>query len=48
MKPKARFIASIVRTANEDMPALPFQRGARRAEFIAKRTNKERPAAKSA
>lgn len=37
MKPKSRFIASVVKTAKSDMPALPFERGARRAAFIAKR-----------
>jgi hypothetical protein len=32
-----RFIASIVKTAKAETPSLPFQRGARRAAFIAKR-----------
>ena len=43
MKPKARFIASVVNTAKSDAPTLPFERGARRAAFIAKRNaeNKE-------
>ena len=47
MKPKARFIASIVNTAKTEMPTLPFARGARRTAFIAKRT-KDAPALKSA
>ncbi|MEM9580885.1 MAG: hypothetical protein AAF891_09390 [Pseudomonadota bacterium] len=37
MKPKARFIASVTKTSKTQIPALPFQRGARRAAFIAKR-----------
>ena len=42
MKPKARFIASIVNTAKSETPALPFARGARRAAFIAKRNASEK------
>jgi len=38
MKPKARFIASVINTAKSETPALPFARGARRSAFIAKRT----------
>jgi hypothetical protein len=41
MKPKARFIASAVKTAKSDIPALPFERGARRAAFIAKRAGEK-------
>jgi hypothetical protein len=41
MKPKARFIASVVKTAKSDIPALPFGRGARRAAFIAKRADEK-------
>lgn len=37
MKPKARFIASVIKTSKEDMPAPAFQRGARRTAFIVKR-----------
>ncbi|WP_439143826.1 hypothetical protein [Planktotalea sp.] len=47
MKPKARFIASVVNTAKSEVPALPFERGARRAAFIAKR-NTEKKELKSA
>ena len=43
MKPKARFIASVVNTAKSELPALPFERGARRAAFIAKRTKEQSP-----
>ncbi|WP_424433782.1 hypothetical protein [Planktotalea sp.] len=43
MKPKARFIASVVNTAKTDMPRLPFERGATRAAFIAKRAKEESP-----
>ncbi|WP_293451790.1 hypothetical protein [Planktotalea sp.] len=42
MKPKARFIASVVETAKSDIPALPFARGARRAAFITKRAQDEK------
>jgi hypothetical protein len=42
MKPKARFIASFVNTAKAETPALPFERGARRAAFIAKRVEDKR------
>ncbi|MGH1577900.1 hypothetical protein [Planktotalea sp.] len=41
MKPKARFIASVVNSAKSDIPALPFERGARRAAFIAKRNSQK-------
>ncbi len=47
MKPKARFIASVVNTAKSGTPALPFARGVRRAAFIAKR-NAETKELKSA
>lgn len=43
MKPKSRFIASALKTANAEMPSLPFARGARRAAFIAKRNKPEEP-----
>jgi len=43
MKPKARFIASVTNTAKAEIPPLPFQRGARRAAFIAKRNKSEAP-----
>ena len=43
MKPKARFIASVITTSKTDMPALPFARGARRAAFIAKRAEEKSP-----
>lgn len=32
-----RWIKSIIKTAQEDTPALPWQRGARRARFVAAR-----------
>ncbi|MEP1200460.1 MULTISPECIES: hypothetical protein [unclassified Tateyamaria] len=35
---KARFIKSVVKSAKEDTPQLPWARGTRRAAFIAKRT----------
>ena len=41
MKPKARFIASVVKTTKSDIPALPFERGARREAFIAKRAGEK-------
>jgi len=47
MKPKARFIASVIKTSKEQLPALPFQRNVRRTEFIAKR-NRPLQQAKSA
>lgn len=34
---KARFIKSVVKTAQSDTPQLPWVRGTRRAAFIAKR-----------
>ncbi|MGX9355411.1 hypothetical protein ACS3SW_09685 [Roseobacteraceae bacterium S113] len=34
---KTRFIASVTKTAATTQVALPYQRGARRAAFIAKR-----------
>lgn len=39
MKPKTqkRWIKSIIKTAQEDTPALPWQRGPRRAHFVATR-----------
>lgn len=37
MKPQRRFIASALKTAKSEMPQLPFQRGAQRKAFIAKR-----------
>lgn len=44
-----RFITSIVKTAKAETPALPFQRGARRAAFIAKRNSTDiEPLKKSA
>lgn len=42
MKTGKRFIKSIVKAATETEHAMPWQRGARRAAFIAKR--KETPA----
>ncbi|WP_299686205.1 hypothetical protein [uncultured Tateyamaria sp.] len=35
---KQRFIKSVVATAAEETPQMPWARGARRAAFIAKRT----------
>ena len=32
-----RFVTSVVKTAQEDTPQMPWARGARRAAFIAKR-----------
>ncbi len=32
-----RWIKSVIETASKDTPAMPWQRGARRAAFIAKR-----------
>ena len=34
---KKRFIASVVRTAKSETPALPWERGARRLAVIAER-----------
>lgn len=38
MKTNTRFIKSIVETAAKNDTVMPWARGARRAEFIAKRT----------
>ncbi len=46
-KTTTRFIASVIKTSEQEMPPLPFQRGARRAAFIAKRA-KETEIRKSA
>lgn len=40
MKLKSRFVASVVKTSKQEMPALPFHRGAQRTEFILKRSDK--------
>ncbi|GAA6163885.1 hypothetical protein NBRC116590_15890 [Pelagimonas sp. KU-00592-HH] len=37
MRKNARFTQSIVAAAKQDVPAMPWARGARRAAFIAKR-----------
>lgn len=37
MKPKARFIKSVIDTAKDCDTRMPWTRGARRAEFIASR-----------
>ncbi len=37
MTPKAKFIKSITRTAMEDGIPMPWERGARRAAFVARR-----------
>ncbi|ASP20199.1 hypothetical protein ANTHELSMS3_01502 [Antarctobacter heliothermus] len=37
MKPQRRFIASITATAKSGAPRLPFERGAPRAQMIARR-----------
>jgi len=39
MKQRTRFIASVVKAAKTETPAVPFQRGLRRAAYIAKRDN---------
>lgn len=36
MSRTSKFIASVVATSNEDMPALPFQRGAARKAMFAR------------
>ena len=38
MKPKSRFVKSIIATAATEEVTMPWKRGARRAAFIAKRT----------
>jgi hypothetical protein len=37
MKPQSRFIKSILKTSQDEQIALPWQRGATRAAFMAKR-----------
>ncbi|SNS17396.1 hypothetical protein [Antarctobacter heliothermus] len=39
MKPQRRFVASIIATAKSGAPCLPFERGAPRAQMIARRTD---------
>ncbi|MCB1343477.1 MAG: hypothetical protein KDK24_20915 [Pseudooceanicola sp.] len=41
MKPKARFIQSVIDTARKTEVELPFDRGPRRAAFIARRNAEE-------
>ena len=42
MKPKARFIASVIKTAKTETPQLVFQRGSMRTALIAKRNETPR------
>ncbi len=37
MKTNTRFIKSVLKTANEEAPVMPWARGARRQAFITKR-----------
>ncbi len=37
MKPKARFIKSVIETARQNQTEMPWTRGARRATFAASR-----------
>ena len=48
MKPKARFIQSILKTAGQNEVAMPWARGSRRAESIARRSAAAPMQAKSA
>ena len=40
---KQRFIKSVVQSASQDTPQMPWARGARRAAFIARRKLAEAP-----
>lgn len=48
MKQNNRFIASVVKTAKEETTVLPYQRGARRVEFISRRKKPIQETRKSA
>lgn len=48
MKPKARFIISVVETAKECDTQMPWTRGTARVEFISRRSASARAAARSA
>ncbi|WP_295316338.1 hypothetical protein [Roseobacter sp.] len=48
MKTNKRFIRSVIKTADTSKTEMPWQRGVRRAAFIAKRAGKEQPVARSA
>ncbi|UWR27113.1 hypothetical protein K3757_04005 [Sulfitobacter sp. S223] len=48
MKTNARFIKSITKSAAENDTVMPWARGSRRAEFIAKRRAAQEPQRKSA
>ena len=48
MKPKTRFIKSIVETARKAEAELPWARGARRAAMIARRAAQPAPAMRTA
>ncbi|MDA7423909.1 hypothetical protein [Thalassococcus lentus] len=45
---KTRFIKSITENAKQSTPAMPWARGARRAEFIAKRDSAPQPVRRTA
>lgn len=41
MKPKTRFLKAVIDTAAKDTTVMPWARGARRADFVAKRTDQQ-------